>query len=318
LKGKKELKIAFTVIASICFFIWGFNFLKGKDIFSRQRTFYTVYPQVSGLVEDAPVLINGLKVGQINSIFLHPDYSGRIVVKFLVETNYKLPSNTVAKIVNTDLIGSKAIELRIGNSSTLLNNYDTLTSEIQTSFQEIVNKKLAQIDSIFTNIGSILGQENQQNITKSLASLTVILKNLETTSGQLNKLMSEEKGRLADIIQNLESISRNLKNNNQKLNTIFTNFSSISDTLAKSEIKSTIANINTTTAHLSSVLEKINKGEGSMGLLVNDDTLYTRLTNTSIQLNNLLEDLRMNPKRYVHFSLFGKKEKEKKKNKKQK
>jgi len=313
LKRKNEIKIALTVIISIGFFIWGFNFLKGKDIFSNQRTFYTVYPQVSGLVESAPVLINGLKVGQINSIYLNPDNSGRIIVKFLVETNYKLPVNTVAKIVNTDLIGTKAIELKIGNKPALLKDNDTLKSEIQSSFQEIINKKLAQIDSIFTSIGTIMSPENQEHITNSLSSLAVILKNLESTSLQLNSLMSSEKSRLADIIQNMESISKNLRNNNQKLNNIFSNFSSLSDTLAKSQIKSTIANINSTTSNLSSVLNKINKGEGSFGLLVNDDTLYNRLSNTSLQLNKLLEDVRLNPKRYVHYSLFGKKDKEKKK-----
>lgn len=309
MKIKNEIKIAIIVIVSFVLFIWGFNFLKGKDIFSKQRTFYAVYPQVSGLVESAPVLINGLKIGQVNSIYLHPDNSGRIVVKFLVETDYKLPINTVAKIVNTDLIGSKAIELKIGNKPILLKESDTLISEIQISFQEIVNKKLAQIDSIFTNIGNILGPENQEHISKSLASLTIVLKNLESTSYQLNQLMADEKTRLANIIENLESISKNLKNNNQKLNTIFTNFSSISDTLAKSEIKSTIANINSTTSNLSAVLSKINKGEGSLGLLVNDDSLYNHISTTSLQLNMLLEDLRLHPKRYVHFSLFGKKEK---------
>ncbi len=313
MKRKNEIKIALIVIVSVVLFIWGFNFLKGKDIFSKQRTFYSIYPQVNGLVESAPVLINGLKVGQINSIYLHPDNSGRIVVKFLVETDYKLPRNTVAKIVNTDLIGSKAIELKIGNSPNLLKEYDTLTPEIQTSFQEIINKKLAQIDSIFTSVGTILGPENQEHISKSLASLTIILKNLETTSRQLNTLMGDEKSRLAGIIENLESISKNLKNNNQKLNNIFSNFSSLSDTLAKSEIKSTISNINSTTSNLSAVLAKINKGEGTMGMLVNNDTLYNNLTMTSLQLNNLLEDLKKNPKRYVHFSLFGKKDNDKKK-----
>jgi phospholipid/cholesterol/gamma-HCH transport system substrate-binding protein len=320
LKRKHEIKIALTVIVSIVLFIWGFNFLKGKDIFSKQRTFYSIYPQVNGLVEDAPVLINGLKVGQIYSIYLHPDNSGRIVVKFLVNIDYKLPVNTVAKIVNTDLIGSKAIELKMGNQKKYLNDNDTMIAEIQTSFTEIVNKKLAQIDSIFTSIGSVLGPENQEHLTKSLKSLTVILKNLETTSYQLNNLMSNEKSRLSEILANLESISKNLRNNNAKLNNIFTNFSTLSDTLAKSEIKSTIANINSTTGNLSAVLDKINKGEGSFGLLVNDDTLYNRLTVTSLQLNKLLEDVRLNPKRYVHYSLFGRKDKvkDKKKDKKQK
>jgi len=309
LKRKNEIKIAIIVIVSIVLFVWGFNFLKGKDIFSKQRTFYSIYPQANGLVESAPVLINGLKIGQVNSIYLHPDNSGRIVVKFLVETDYKLPINTIAKIVNTDLIGSKAIELKIGDKPTLLKDSDTLISETQISFQEIVNKKLVQIDSIFTNIGNILGPENQEHISKSLASLTIVLKNFESTSFQLNQLMTDEKSRLASVIENLESISKNLKNNNQKLNNIFTNFSSISDTLAKSEIKSTIANINSTTSNLSAVLGKINKGEGSLGLFVNNDTLYNNLSTTSSQLNLLLEDLRINPKRYVHFSLFGKKEK---------
>ncbi len=316
MKRKNEIKIAIIVIVSIVLFIWGFNFLKGKDIFSKQRTFYAVYPQVNGLVESAPVVINGLKVGQVNSIYLNPDNSGNVIVKLLIETDYKLPINTIAKIVNTDLIGSKAIELKIGNKPSLLKDNDTLISEIQTSFQEIVNKKLAQIDSIFTNIGNILGPENQDHITKSLASITIVLKNLESTSYHLSQLMGDEKSRLANIIENLESISKNLKNNNQKLNNIFTNFSSLSDTLAKSEIKSTIANINSTTGNLSAVLDKINKGDGTMGMLVNNDSLYNNLTATSEQLNKLLEDLRVNPRRYVHFSLFGKKDKDKNKNKK--
>ncbi len=315
-KISNEVKVGFLVILTIGMAIWGFQFLKGKNLFESRNTYYVIYDRVDGMDESSPVLVNGLKVGLVTDIsFLH-DSLNRIIVKMLIDNEFKIPDSSIAEIYGADLMGSKAIRL---NFSKIKNNYyksgDTLFSKIeqdlkaQVSAQMLPLKTKAEelmlsIDSVMSVIQNIFNENTRDNLSKTFSSIKETIKNLERTSISLDTLMQNEKYVLARIFANIESITSNLKNNNEKIALIINNFSAISDSLQKANIKETILNANSALGQANSILGKINRGEGSFGMLINNDTLYRNLENASRNLDKLMQDLKENPKRYVHFSLF--------------
>lgn len=322
----REAKIGIVITLGVALLYWGINFLKGKSLFSHKRVFYAVYSQVNGLLDANPVYISGVKIGQVEKISFVNDGSGNVLVKLIVFDKVDIPINSVAKLYSSDIIGGKAIEIKLGNSSTLLRNNDTLKSEIQASLQEEINvqilpvKKKAEelmmsFDSVLAVVQAIFNEETRTNISKSFESIKHTIMAIEHTSYNIDTLVTYQRGRIINIFANVESISANIRSNNQKLTNIISNFSSISDTLARADVIKTINETNASLLELNTVLGKINKGEGSMGMLVNDDSLYNHLSSASNNLSALLEDMRLHPKRYVHFSLFGKKDKTTKKKK---
>ncbi|MDD5571724.1 MAG: MlaD family protein [Bacteroidales bacterium] len=312
---KKEAKIGVLIVIATALLIWGFNFLKGKDIFKPQKIYYAVYDQVNGLLPSNPVTINGLKVGQVKNIYLQSNNSGKVIVEISLFNNFKIPKNSVAQI-SSDLLGSRAIEIQLGNSKDYIVPGDTLSSVIQRTLKEEVNQQIIplkrkaedmmlSLDSVLSVIQAIFNENTRENLSKTFESIKFAIKNLEHTTYNLDTLVSSQRSRLAMIIGNIESISQNLKNNNQKITNIINNFSGISDSLAKANVSKTINNLNSTLGRTNEIVEKINKGEGSLGMLINNDTLYKNLKSVSKELNLLFEDVRLNPKRYVRFSVFG-------------
>ncbi|MFZ4706178.1 MAG: MlaD family protein [Bacteroidales bacterium] len=316
----REVKIGLVFITAIVLFLWGLNFLKGKKIFTRQRTFYAVYSQVGGLLNEAPVSINGLIVGQVSSINFVNKQSARVVVEITVDNAINIPGNSTAKIFNADLLGSKSVEIVLGNSSLIAEDGDTLMTTIQMSFSDEVNNQIQPIkkkaedlmlslDSVVTELQLIFNAETRDNLTKSFGHIRATLQNLEAVSYNVDTLVYGQRGRMERILFNVESISKNLKDNNGNITKVLQNFAGISDTLAKADISRTINHLNNALSDMATITDKINKGEGSLGLLVNDKKLYNNLESTTKELDALLSDLKLNPGRYVSFSLFGKKAK---------
>lgn len=302
-------------IVALALFIWGFTFLKGFNLFKEQRVLYAVYNQVNGLTKANPVSINGLKVGQVSDIYFRPDFSGDIIVEITVETDIPIPKNSVALIYSSDLMGSKAIDLKMGTDSLFVANGDTLSTQVEASLKEAVNQQIQplkvkaeelilSIDSVVTVIKQIFNEQARENLTSSLASVQSTFENLESASYNLDQMIASEKVRFGEIMSNLESITTTISENEENIDNILANFSTISDSLAQAQIPQTFANINRVVGDVSVIVEKIENGEGTIGMLVNDDELYKDLQESSEQLHLLLEDLRVNPKRYVRFSLF--------------
>ncbi len=315
MKYKKEIGIGFIFIFALALFIWGFNFLKGFNLFKEQRVVYAVYERVGGLNRANPVSINGLKVGQVSDIFFEPGFSGNIIVEISFESQIPIPRNSIALIFSSDLMGSKAINLQLGNDSIYINSGDTLNTRIEASLKEAVNQQIQplkakaeelilSIDSVVTVIKSIFNEKAKENLSNSLASIQQTFANLESASYNLDTLVSSQKTRLAQIMFNLESITNTLRENEGNIDNILTNFSTLSDSLAKADIPETFAKINSVVGEVAEIVEKINNGEGSIGMLVNDENLYKDLQKSAEQLHLLMEDIRLNPKRYVRFSLF--------------
>jgi phospholipid/cholesterol/gamma-HCH transport system substrate-binding protein len=321
LKISKEVKAGFLVVAAIALFVFGFNFLKGRDFFNNRRIFYAVYDHIDGLVSSNPVLVSGLSVGLVTKTELLPNMPGKILVTFnITNESLNIPYNTTARIVSADLMGSKAVDLVFSESTVYHQPGDTLLSAVQLSLTEEVNRQvmplknkaeslISSVDSVMTIVQSILNKETIGNLEKSIKSITLAISSLEKTAYRLDTLVGDEKNRITGIMRNLDLITSNFRENNQKITAVIANFESISDSLAKANIASTINNAEKTLSQTSEIMDKINKGEGSMGMLLNNDVLYKNLEKASLDLDLLLRDMRVNPQRYVHFSIIGRKNK---------
>ena len=315
MKYKREISIGLIFIVTLALFIWGFSFLKGFNLFKEQRVVYAVYEQVSGLDRANPVSINGLKVGQVSDIYFEPGFSGNIIVEITVETKIPIPKNSVALIYSSNLMGSKAIDLKLGDDSLYISNGDTLSTRVEASLKEAVNQQIAplklkaeelimSIDSVVTVIKAIFNEKAKENLSSSIASIEQTFINLESASYNLDTLVAAQKTKLSQIMSNLESITTTISENEENIDNILANFSTLSDSLAKAEIPRTFAKIDRVMGDVAVIVEKINNGEGSIGMLINDEKLYKDLQESAEQLHLLMEDIRINPKRYVRFSLF--------------
>lgn len=315
IKIAKEVKVGVIVIIAVAFFIWGYSFLKGKDLFEKTYNYYAIYERVDGLSVSAPVLVNGIKVGTVTDIRFISDTNTNIIVELKIDKNFLIQDSSIAEIFSADLMGSRAIHLIQSHSKKYYRPNDTLLSSIeadlktQVSAQVLPLKKKAEdliksIDSVMVVVQSIFDKQTRYNLARSFESIRVTVESLERTSISLDTLVQSEKYALTRIIANVESITENFRNNNELITNVMKNLSAFSDSLQQANVKQTIINANRALAEATEILDKINKGEGSLGMLIHNEQLYTNLENSSKNLDLLLRDLRENPKRYVHFSLF--------------
>jgi phospholipid/cholesterol/gamma-HCH transport system substrate-binding protein len=315
LKNKKVYIVALAFISALLLFIMGFNFLKGKDIFNREMIFVVEYDEVNGLVKSNPVLIRGLRVGQVRDIYFHPSMNGKLIVTLAVTTKMPIPVNSIARIYSSDLMGSKAIELQLGNSTKFLRQNDTLQSAVEASLMDEVNAQvlplknkaetlLSSIDSLVTIVQAILSDNARDNLMGSLQSITSTIKNLENTTGTIDSFVTSQQSRLSSILYNIELITRNIEQNNSEINRSIRNLAVITDSLAKADIPGAVRNADAALSELNQLLASINRGEGTVGQMMQNDTLYQQLEQSAEALRSLLEDIRTNPKKYVKFSVF--------------
>jgi phospholipid/cholesterol/gamma-HCH transport system substrate-binding protein len=320
-KLSKEVKVGIVTTIAIACFLYGFNFLKGRDLFSTQRKYYAIYTDIDGLVRANPLLVNGFQIGMVGDIKLFPDTTGRIVVTLVITNDdIKIPKNTIAEVMSSGLLGSKIVQLYLGSGTDYAESGDTLHSAQEDNFKQAVNKTIeplqkkatnliSSIDSVMTVVQEVLNADTRKNLIKSFESIKQALSSLEITSYRLDTLVLTEKEKISDIFTKINMIATTLSSNSANLNNIISNFSSISDSLAKSNITSVIKNADSALSQAASIFTKINKGEGTMGMLINNDSLYRKLDSSAADLDKLLEDLRLNPHRYVHISVFGGKNK---------
>ena len=316
MKISREVKIGLIFLLALALFIWGFNYLKGKDIFKHERKFYAVYDRIDGLVPANAVYINGKQIGFVDDVYFLPDWSGKIVVSFIVTEKFPIPSNSVARIYSADLMGSKSIEIKLGSSNIMAENGDTLAPDIETGLIQEVNKQILplkmkaenlmlSIDSVLAVIQAIFNESTRENLGKSFESIKITIDNLKNTTFNIDTLLESQKNRLSRIIGNFESITANIANNSDFITNIIRNLSNLSDTVVRANVGSTLKNLKSAIYEFDDVIGKINRGEGSLGLLLNNDSLYNKLESSSKNLDLLLEDVRLNPHRYLHFSIFG-------------
>ncbi|MBD1384841.1 MCE family protein [Mucilaginibacter rigui] len=312
MKISNETKIGALTAVAITVLILGYSFLRGNDVFSSSNKFYAIYRSVEGLTISKPVLVNGFQIGRVSKMQLHAD--GRTTVEFKVDKQYNIPDNTLAKLQSTDLLGSKAIVFELGNSMKYAGDQDTLRADIQGSLAESlqpIQKKaevlITKVDSALGAINKIMNPRFQANVDKSFTSIANSLQTLEGTTKKIDAIVGSQSAHINGIMANADEASANLKNSSAHLTGISSNFERFSTDLANSNVKGTLDNANKAMADLQSTINKINSGQGSLGLLMNDDKMYNNLNQASSNLNNLFIDIKAHPSRYVHFSVFGKK-----------
>lgn len=313
MKITNETKVGVLAAVAITILIVGYSFLKGNDVFSKDNEFYAMYERVDGLAVSKPVLVNGYQIGRVSNLTLLSD--GQIMVQFKVDPTYAIPKNTVARLESTDLLGGKAIVFDLGTGSALALDGDTLNSNVQKDLLEQVQpiqKKaeliIARLDSVLTSVNNTLNPGFQRNFDRSFASIARTLETLEKTTRTVDGLVYNQSSKISGILSNLESISANFKDNNEKITTILNNFEKLSDNAAKADFTKTLNEANKAVADLQAVINKVNTGTGSIGLLINDASMYNNLNNAAANLDKLMIDLKANPKRYVSFSVFGKRD----------
>ncbi|MET3979955.1 phospholipid/cholesterol/gamma-HCH transport system substrate-binding protein [Mucilaginibacter sp. UYP25] len=312
MKISNETKIGALTAVAITVLILGYSFLRGNDVFSSSNKFYAIYRSVEGLTVSKPILVNGFQIGRVSKMQLGGD--GRTTVEFKVDKQYNIPDNTLAKLESTDLLGGKAIVFELGNSMKYAETQDTLRADIQGSLAESlqpIQKKaevlITKVDSALGSINKIMNPNFQKNVDRSFASIANSLQTLEGTTKKIDAIVGAQSSHINSIMANADAASSNLKVSTGNLNGISANFEKFSTDLANSNIKGTLENANKAMGELQTTVGKINSGQGSLGLLMNDTKMYDNLNTASGNLNNLFIDIKAHPSRYVNFSVFGKK-----------
>jgi phospholipid/cholesterol/gamma-HCH transport system substrate-binding protein len=305
MKFSKEIKVGILTVGAIALFIFGYQYLKGRNLLTEDRSFYAVYDNVEGLTASAPVTINGLRVGNIDHIdFL--DSSGRLLVKFHVDESFKFSSESIASVYSTSLIGGKALAIvpNYDSKARPAKPGDTLPSHTDNGMQgkvmdeflplkDKIEHMVVSADSALTAVNKILNPKTRLAITKSLEEVNRAIVHIRLLSKNANSVLTDNKEKIDRTITNLDATTKN--------------FAAISDTLAQVEIAGTVKQLESAIAKFNLVLDDVASGKGSLGKLMTDDTLYENLERTTRQAEMLMQDIKLNPKRYVHFSVFGKK-----------
>jgi len=308
MKISHEVKIGFAVFVILAMFIWAYNFMKGRDILSSSIHYYALYDEINGLEESSPVTLNGYKIGTVSRIGFVPEKTGELIVRLSIEAQVNLPLNTIAEIYNSDLLGTKAIRLVTGDGESFVKKGDTLLGQIEIALQDQIGDQLYPLkekaENLMVSIDSVLSVIQNTFNSSFSNDLGESVRHINNTLGALDTMVAKKDGSLAGTMANIESITRNLAKNNEELTRTLENLASVSDSIAQSNIRSSINNLDQTLANLNSILTKINEGTGTAGKIINNDSLYYQFTETIESLNLLLKDMQMNPKRYVHFSLF--------------
>ena len=303
MKFKKEAKIAIVVSFIMFLFLWGFNFLKGKNLFSSYNYYQAYFEKIDGLQKSSTVTINGFVVGIVSDIRFASERLDRLVVEIGVKKNFEIPDNSVIMIVS-DLLGSKSVVLGLGDSKTMVKDGDFLSGSMAPDLLGTIAEKLTPMfdnaGQLMVSIDSLL-QILQQTFDENLQ------KNIQSIVANVEQLVVDERKKISAILSNFESVSGNLQNNNDDISNLIANLNAFSETLAASDVKNTVDNANRSLSQLNSLLSGINEGQGTLGKFAKDDSLYVYLQRSANDLDRLLVDLRENPKRYVHFSLFGRK-----------
>ncbi len=305
----KEFKIGFFAIASIIALVFGVNYLKGINILNDNSDFYAVYENIGGLQVGSPVLVNGYKVGMVSNIDLLTEQNQNLLVTISLDKEFDMAKNTVCKIVNQDLMGTKGIELILGDTDELVRGGDTLISGIEATLQDEVNAQIlplknkaeeliGSIDSLMMIVTAVLNKDTRDNLRNSLSSLDKTFELMSQTMVKVDSMVDINDDRIAKVVKNLESITSNLESSNGEIKTILTNFATLSDSLVKADIATVLQNV-------SDITTKINNGEGSIGLFLKDDKIYANFEKSTRELASLLEDIKKNPSRYVNFSIIG-------------
>ena len=292
------------MLTSILLFIFGFNYLKGTSLIDRQKTLYAVYDEVDGLLVGANVMINGLSIGNVTELEFLKN-STKILVTLKVKDELNFSSKSTASIYETGVLGGLAISIEpLFDRESIVQTGDTLRSSVRPGLTELINRQIeplsrqlqrtiTSVDSIFSGASSVLNKQTQLNIKESIEVLTSAINSINNSAYIIEGTLTEKNDKISKTIDNIESISENLSKVTKELNEF--------------GLSNVLVDLKESTEGINSVIQNLNSESSSLGKLINKDELYENLNSSIISLNNLIDDINENPKKYVHFSIFGRK-----------
>jgi len=307
LKISREIKTGIIVIGGILLFVMGFSYLKSTPLFEDGRTMYAVYENVGGLQVGTPVTINGFVVGKVNAIKFR-DQGGNLAVTFSVRNDFGFSKNSPAELYDTGIIGGKGIQIKpVFDGAPTAKSGDTLPARSQPGLTELLQTQLSPLqrkvedaftnaDTLLQNVNQVLDSKAKKDLRETLAGLNKTVASFQKSADALNRILNNNEGKLGNSLENFEKLTAN--------------FATLSDSLNNAGLNRTLASLESSVSNLDRLMARMNSGDGTLGKLLNDEKLYVNLNNASRELDLLLQDLRLNPKRYVNVSVFGKKQKE--------
>lgn len=313
---RTEFKIGLAFILGFLVLYWGINFMKGEDIFSSQKKFYVVYDNTEGLLATRPVTINGYQVGQVNSIGFHPDQSGRLVVTLQVNNEFPITQGTVAKIYSASIMGEKSISLHTKKGTPLALSGDTLFSDTERDLTQEVNMQLAPIkarteellgtlDTVIGLASGFLDQRTSDNFKSTIESIEKTFQSVQESASEISNYLSDNKENFDAVSENFRLLSEELARNSSDITSTIQNVEAISDSLSSARLTETINNMESITARFDRLMAELETGEGAASKIIYDEEVYANLKQATDNLNRLLLDIKYNPNKYLHVSLFG-------------
>jgi len=319
MRVSNETKVGALTVIAVTVIILGFNFLRGKTIFKSGNIIYAKYTDTKGLIVSNPVFVNGYQVGSVFEIENQKDNLAVIIVSVKLNEPYKIPNNSVATIQDNP-IGISSISIVLGNAPNFFKSGDTIKTAPATSLMgDLVNtlsplgektkNAISSLDKVLNNINTVLNEANKENLQVILENLASTTKSLSISVNAVEAMLQKQNGSIAQTFDNVNSFTKNLNDNNQKLNNIITNLDTASKAVKDADLNKTIKTIQLAVASLNISLQKLNAGTGTAAKLMNDSTFYNDLEGTLKSINTLVDDIKVHPKRYINISVFGKKDK---------
>ena len=319
MKLSKYTRLGLVIVFSLTVLIWGLSYLKGNDIFKNNSYYHVYYDRVDGLVKSNKVEVNGFQIGQVSNVTFAPDNSGRLLVTFSIDASFKIPVNSVARIVSSDIMGTRSIKIIFSGQNEFYQSNDTIPGTVESDLKEQVSMQvlplktkaeelLGTIDSAITVLTAILNEDARDNLIESFENFNKTMDNLETTTAEIEEIVTTQKEPIKHIVSNLDELSTTFKDNAKTLETIMVNLSSFSDTLSNVSVTPMLNNLTDVSNKISLTLDKLNSNESTAGLLLNDAALYESINSLTENLAFIISDIQQNPKRYLKFSAmdFGK------------
>lgn len=302
----KELKVGLLTVIGGVILYFGVNFLKGYDFLSSTATYFVVYDKIDGLVPSNPVQINGMSVGKVIATEILQNPSSKILVEFDLDKKIKLNKNSVAILKDNGLLGGKMIEIVV-NQGQAINQDDTLKANIDQGLMGMVASKanplMSSLDTTITSVNQLLAE--YKGLSNNIKN---ILNNLESTTGNVNRLMTDNRQRISNITANLDKLSTSLVETEKSIKPLMSKMNTIADSVNAMKLASTMQEARKSVENLNEMLNSMKQGE-TLTKLMGNDSVYVNLNKTIADLDKLLVDFREHPKRYVHFSVFGRKDK---------
>ena len=314
MKFTKEIKVGFLAIIGVMMSVFSYNYLKGINLFDKNRKFTVKYEKVDGLSVSNPVTMNGFKIGKVQKINFNSKNTRELLVDITIDNDVVFPKTSLAELYETGLIGGKAIAIipDYKNDSTIALDGDILRGIIKPGLTELVNQILPQVqlqleavmknaEIVLQNINTLFDDETKKELKSSIEDFSNLTNSLSETSNEISDLIIDNSDNLTNAVTDFKIASNNIK--------------SITDSINSDDIITITSNLNTLVSDLNSITSSLKNSDGTAGMLINDESIYNNLENATNQLNILIEDIKLNPDRYINFSVFGKKSKEPKKNK---